>query len=156
MTINYISESKLRILEALAVFKYLSTSQFIKLGIKKYASQLYPLYKELIQKKKPYISKVSFGVDPQQGRLEDIYFLTQNGVDFLVEQLEKNIENIKYPKNNNSLFARYYQHRKYCVDFHIQLRLEARKVGFLIPFFHYYFDKVGRTKGKIPFETYRT
>ncbi len=144
----YLSESKLKILESLAKYKFLTTKQFLRLGIVKYRSNLVPLLKDLRDRQRPLISRVSFGIHPKYGRLEDVYYLTKWGVRFLIENLNYEKDKIRYPIGTSSLFFRDYFHRIYTVDFHIEYSLWAKRNEYNILFFYTYFDKVGANRSK--------
>lgn len=144
----YLSESKLKILESLAKYKFLTTKQFLRLGIVKHRTNLVPLLRDLRDRHRPLIAKISFAVHPKFGRLEDVYYLTNWGVKFLIENLDYEREDIRYPIGKSSLFFRDYFHRLYTIDFHIEYEDWANKNDYEILFFHTYFDKVGANRGK--------
>ena len=148
----YLNENKIKILELLATYKFLTTSQFLRLGIVKYRPNLVNLLKDLRDRQKPFIARIKFPVHAKFGRIEDVYYLTRHGVKFLTEHLNWNIEDIKHPKQQNSFFFRDYFHRLWTIDFHIEFRLWTENKGYEILFFDYYFDKIGanRTKRNLP------
>lgn len=148
----YLNENKIKILELLATYKFLTTSQFLRLGIVKYRPNLVNLLKDLRDRQKPFIARIKFPVHAKFGRIEDVYYLTRHGVKFLTEHLDWNIEDIKHPKQQNSFFFRDYFHRLWTIDFHIEFRLWTENKGYEILFFDYYFDKIGanRTKRNLP------
>ncbi len=148
MNMIYLSESKLKILESLAKYKFLTTKQMLRLGIVKYRTNLVPLLKDLRERHRPLIAKISFAVHPKYGRLEDVYYLTKWGVKFLVENLDYEKENIRYPIGTSSLFFRDYFHRLFTIDFHIEYEKWANENDYEVLFFHTYFDKVGANRSK--------
>jgi len=148
----YLNESKIKILELLATYKFLTTSQLLRLGVVKYKPNLLNLLKDLRERQKPLIDRIRFPVHAKFGRIQDVYYLTKYGVKFLIEYLDWQVENIKYPKGTTSFFFRDYFHRLWTIDFHIEFRLWAENEGYEVLFFHYYFDKIGanRTKRNLP------
>ena len=155
------SESELKILEGLAKYKYLTTSQMHYLKILKNKEGLYQRLRQLRAGKKPLIKNNIFGVFAGKGRLEDFYFLTKYGVNFLIENTEFEEEEIKAPKGTSTLFARDYYHRLETINFYLYFinwineHQDLEEV-----FLDYYFDKVGnnrktknlRAKNKIDIE----
>ena len=135
-------ESELKILESLARYKYLTTKQMMTLKILSQRANLYPRLKNLLDGKKALIKKNVFGVSAQ-GRLEDFYFLTNYGKDFLIENLDQEQEEIKLPTGTSSLFSRDYKHRLECINFYIYFDLWAKENHINIIMLNYYFDKVG-------------
>jgi len=141
----YLKEKSLKILEVLAIFKFLSTSQFITLKIAKYKSNIVSPLKELMFYN--LIWKITFGVDPKKWKLENIYFLKAQGVKFLKEELfYKENKNIKYPIWTYKMFYRDYFHRLFTIEFHIQLFIYLVQNNWTIEVFDTYFDKVGSNR----------
>ena len=138
-------ESQIKLLEKLAQYKYLTTSQMHRLGILKHKQGLYQILRELKDSSKSKIDFKNFGIAPGIGKLESFYFLTKHGIDFLINDLEYEDE-IKAPIGNSSLFARDYFHRKYTVDFYIYLDSFLNENNGHIDFLDYYFDKVGNNR----------
>jgi len=144
----YLSESKIKILESLAKYKFLTTKQFLRLGIVKHRPNIFPLLKDLRERQRPFIEKISFAVHPKLGRLEDVHYLTKWGAKFLIEELGYREEEIRYPIGKSSLFFRDYFHRLYTIDFHIEFDEWIKANDYEIDFFYTYFDKVGASRSK--------
>lgn len=143
------SESELRVLECLARYKYLTVSQLDALAILKHKNGLYERLRKLQGTGKPFIKKNVFGVYPGQGRLEDFYYLTPKGGNFLADNLELDHDEIKLPIGTSSLFSRDYFHRYETINFYIYLDKWAEANNADVTMFNYYFDKVGNNrKGK--------
>ncbi len=143
------SESELRILECLARYKYFTVSQLDALDILKHKNGLYERLRKLQGTGKPFIKKNVFGVYPGQGRLEDFYYLTPNGGNFLADNLELDHDEIKLPIGTSFFFSRYYFHRCETINFYIYLDKWAEVNNADVTMFNYYFDKVGNNrKGK--------
>lgn len=141
----YLAEKNIKVMELLAIYKFLTISQFIKLEISKDRSNCSKILRKFSDRKKPLVKKISFGVHPQIGRLEDFYYLTKEGALFLAESNNLDIEEINYQKSS-TLFFRDYFHRKATIDYHIDLRKWVKANNHSLDFFYTYFDKVGSNK----------
>jgi len=132
----------IKTLEVLAIFKFLSTSQLIKLNIATKKPNLVRPLKDLLFYN--LIGKLTFGVSPKVWKLENIYYLKVKWVNFLKNELwyDDNHYTIKYPIWTNSLFFRDYFHRLYTIEFHIELFIYLIKKGGYIKTFDTYFDKI--------------
>jgi len=144
----YLSENKIKILENLAKYKFLTTKQFLRLGIVKHRPNIFPILKDLRDRQRPFIERISFAVHPKLGRLEDVYYLTKWGVKFLIEELGYSEKDIRYPIGKSTLFFRDYFHRLYTIDFHIEFDEWVNKNDYEINFFYTYFDKIGASRSK--------
>lgn len=142
------SEAELKVLELLAKYKFLTSSQFVKLGVRNDRDNITKILRELLHTKKNLIERSSFGFMAGYGRLEDFYFLTKKGVNFLVEELGKDPSNIKAPIGTTTLFQRDYFHRWWCIDFYILLSQWIQTQEGEIIFLNYYFDKVGSNRNQ--------
>ena len=142
------SESELKIIEALARYKFLTVSQLDFLNILKNKMGLYQRLRELRSGKKPFIKNNVFGIMAGKGRLEDFYFLEKRGKDFLIEDLDYKEENIKIPKGTSSLFLRDYFHRMETINFYLYLDRFLLQNESHIIFLDYYFDKIGNNRSK--------
>jgi hypothetical protein len=107
-----ITEIQVKMLKALAKYKYLTVSQMVDLDIspsidtiRKYCNVL---KKEELVKQTGYRGTIQEAGRNKNIRYEGMIFLAKSGVDFL-EGL--GLENIKYPKNYKIAFANDYIHR---------------------------------------------
>jgi hypothetical protein len=153
----YLQETNLKALELLARFKYLSTSQFIKLGLASSQPAVSRILQRFFKAKKekdeseakliksPLINKLTFPLDPKRGKLENLYCLNKRGATVLSEYLDKNINEIEYLKGN-TFFAKDYAHRVTQIDYYIQLYLNSVEHNYSIDFFHSYYDKQGANR----------
>ncbi|WP_455756425.1 hypothetical protein [Sulfurimonas sp.] len=144
-------ESQVKLLEYLARFKYLTVSQMHKLNVLKNRSGIYQIIKPLKDKKNNLIDLKNFGVAPVHGKLESFYFLTKQGVDVLVNDLYYE-DDVKYTVGTTTLFSRDYFHRKFTIEFHINLyQFIKENDNAELVFADYYFDKLGsnRVKGNL-------
>jgi len=141
-----LKEKSLQILEVLAIFKFLSTSQLLTLNITKSKPNLVRPIKDLLFYN--LIWKLTFGVDPKIWKLENIYYLKIKWVKLLEDELNYDVENktIKYPIWTNSLFFRDYFHRLATIEFHIQLFIYLVQNSWAIQTFDTYFDKIGSNR----------
>ena len=141
---NLLQETNIKILELLERFKYLSSSQLIKLGVAGHQASISRIIKRF-DSKKSMIHTLTFPIDYKYGRVENIYFMSKYGAEFLSEYREVEITDIYYIKGNG--IFKDYQHRKSQVTYYIDLYLKSIKENFAIDFFLNYFDKIG-TNGK--------
>jgi hypothetical protein len=153
----YLQETNLKALELLAKFKYLSTSQFIKLGLASSQPAVSRILQRFFKAKKekdeseakliksPLINKLTFPLDPKRGKLENLYCLNKRGATILSEYLDKDINEIEYIKGS-SFFAKDYAHRVTQIDYYIELYLNSIEQNFTIEFFHSYYDKQGANR----------
>lgn len=140
------SESELKIIEALARYKFLTSSQLDFLKILKNKVGLYARLRQLSSGKNAFVKKNSFGIMPGKGKLEDFHFLTEKGKNFLIENLDYSDKNIKIPKGTSSLFQRDYFHRKKTIDFFLYFDRFLLDNQSHIIFLDYYFDKQGNNR----------
>jgi len=144
--IKVLSTSQTNILMALARYKFLTTSQLLKLGISNRKSNLSVMLKALKESKRPLIGEMNFAFVPSKGRLENFYYLKRKGYNLLVDSGMMEATEINVPKGNLVLFTQDYFHRKYTIDCHIACDLETRKREISVDFFHRYFDKTGNNR----------
>ena len=140
----HLTENQITAIEWLAVFKYLTSSQFVKMGLYKKRGYLTNSLKVLVAMKRPLIAKHDF--NPINGKLESFYYLTKYGAKFLIEELEYSENKIKVPKGLTPIYLKDYHHRKLTIDFHIKLRIWLKSNNGDISFFNYYFDKSGNNR----------
>jgi len=140
----YLTETQVTSIELLSKYKYLTSSQFVKMGLYKKRGYLTRSLKPLIDMKKPLVLKHDF--NPINGKLESFYFLTKYGKQFLIEELEYSESQIKVPKGLSPTKLKDYHHRKFSIDFHINLNQWLTSCGGEIDFLNYYFDKSGNNR----------
>jgi hypothetical protein len=139
-----LTENQLKAIELLATYKYLTSSQFVKMGVFKKRSYLTNSLKILIDSKNSFILKHDF--NPVNGKVESLYFLTRNGKKLLVNQFSYDETKIKMPSGMATVYLHDYYHRKYTIDFHIAFRLWLESRNGVIEFLNYYFDKAGNNR----------
>lgn len=141
---THITESQITALELLAVYKYLTSSQFVKMGLFKKRAYVTNALKVLINTNKPLLAKHDF--NPIDGKLESFYYLTKYGKKFLIDELEYTEAQIKAPRGLSPVRLKDYFHRKYTINFHIGFRKWLEKNHGKISFLNYYFDKTGNNR----------
>ena len=139
-----LTENQIKAIELLSIFKYLSSSQFVKMGVFKKRSYLTNSLKILLDTKNPLISKHDF--NPINGKLESFYYLTKYGKRFLINECEYDETQIKVPSGVNQIYLKDYFHRKYTIDFHIAFRQWVESQEGQVDFLNYYFDKAGNNR----------
>lgn len=137
-------ENQVIAIEWLAKYKYLTSSQFVKLGLYKQRGYLTNSLKILVDMKKPLIAKHDF--NPINGKLESLYYLTKYGRKFLMDEHEYTETQIKAPSGLSPIYLKDYFHRKLTVDFHIYLNQWLNSNDGKINFLNYYFDKSGNNR----------
>lgn len=142
---RHVTVTELKILEALAEFQYLTTSQFLRLGILQTATSLYPHINRLTKEHNPKIGRVHYAVSPAKGRQESTVFLTKHGAKRLLEA-GYDIEQIKFPKSDTVSFATDYLHRLWTVDFFVSLKNWALESEYDLTDFYYYFQQTGSNR----------
>jgi hypothetical protein len=140
----HLTESQITAIEYLANFKYLTSSQIVKMGLYRKRGYLTNALKVLVDMKRPLLAKHNF--NPINGKLESFYYLTKHGTKFLVEELEYSENQIKVPKGLTPIYLKDYHHRKLTIDFHINLRIWLESNNGDVGFFNYYFDKSGNNR----------
>lgn len=134
-----------QILLALARYKFLTVKQFQMLGISD-ATYTRKLLKTMVDRGKPFVKYVAFGVHPKVGKLENIYFLTHFGRDELVKGLGMASESIRLPKGTSTMFFQDYNHRRNFIFSQIAFYVWAEKEGFSVVVFESYFDQAGNNR----------
>jgi len=140
----HLTENQITALVQLATFKYLTSSQFVKMGLYKERGYLTNSLKALIDMKKPLMAKHNF--NPINGKLESFYYLTKYGKKFLTDELDYTEFQIKAPCGLTSIYLKDYFHRKFTIDFHIYLNQWLEANDGMMNFFNYYFDKAGNNR----------
>jgi hypothetical protein len=140
VTIQGLSAVEERILEALAIYRYLTRDQLMRLGVSKDKRHLYTVLGRLqkANRKPREIGELDFGAVPGKGRLSRLYFLTKRGAD-LLESARKDLEGVAYVQRATK-FNQDYWHRVHTVDVHIALRSFATRDRHEVRYFKTYFE----------------
>jgi hypothetical protein len=143
----YLQQKREDVLELLAKYKFLCSSQFTQLGLYKNKGDVTNLLKSMAERKKPLIGVIKFPTDPTIGKLEYIYYLTKFGEKVLLEDLDYPQEKIKKVKSK-PISTKDYFHRRSTIDFHIGLNQWLQNSRGEIKFLNYYFDKLGTMRNR--------
>jgi hypothetical protein len=141
---TYIKENQVIALKLLAKYKYLTSSQFVKMGLYKRRGYLTNSLKVIIDMKKALIAKHDF--NPLNGKLESFYYLTKYGKKLLMDELEYCETKIKAPTGSMAVYLKDYFHRKFTIDFYIQFNMWLELNDGQVIFSNYYFDKSGNNR----------
>ncbi len=144
--IEILSNSQLKILKYLAMFKFLTTSQLIQLGVSNRKSNLSVMLKPLKDSRRALVGEMEFAFIPTKGRLENFYFLKAKGQKVLIENQVLQSNDIKYPRGRSVVFTQDYFHRKYTIDAHIACLQDCLANDLQLIFFDRYFDKIGNNR----------
>ena len=142
----YYTDTQIKILQAIAKYKYMTVSQLDILQILKHKVSLYRVLTKLKSSSKALINYQDFNFNPKIGKLEQLLYLSKYGKNLLVEELGIDEHTIKAP-TSNTLINQDYFHRVWTIDFHIYLDIFLKKESGVIYMFDYYFDKAKRLKG---------
>jgi hypothetical protein len=147
-----LTEKEIKILNALAKYKFLTNSQLVtlKIGHIQRVRQATKKLAEYPTKKNAFIGSLRFPVSNRFGRLENIHFLTLEGAKTLIEIDDRDLSELNFVKIA-TVFYNDYWHRKFCIDFQISLtqEIENNLSNVLeLPIFERYFDKTGANRTK--------
>lgn len=148
MSVAWLPESNLKVLEHLATYRYLTVPQMIDLGIAKHKPSVYNILKRFKTLPRKLVEQKKFGLIPGKKNIHSIYFLTRKGAELVAEVYRVELREISYPKGVY-VFQNDYFHRVATIDFHISLRKWAEGTGSSVAFFHTYFDKTGSNRGGV-------
>jgi hypothetical protein len=133
-----IQDSQLRLLDALATYRYLIPRQLLRLGVCRSRPYLYSILRDLEQTERPLVRKITYGVHPLAGRLPKVLCLTRHGAELLADIHHTSAETYFYPRRHVSPLRHDYFHRTATVDFQIELNRFA-EAGGRLAFFQAYF-----------------
>jgi hypothetical protein len=133
-------------IEYLARYKFLTSSLFLLLGLYKNRGDITNSLKVLVDMKRPLIKKVTMGIYPGKGKLEDIYYLTNYGKKFLMEELFYSEDKIKIPKSNSIIPKKDYAHKISMIWFNVLMSKWLQENDGSVEFLNYDFDKVGNNR----------
>lgn len=150
--VRIITPTESNILLALAQFKFLTTSQLMRLGVTKNKSHLSRTLSQL-KDTKPLVATIPFSkgnrgnktFDPYQEAYENVAYLLPRGAKALMQEFQMQPHQINYPKGQNISYKDYY-HRHRTIDNHLALAAAIEQKGFELLFFHHYFDKIGNNR----------
>ncbi len=139
--ITRFSPKQIKVLKALARYKFLTYSQMMELGIERHRSNLSTLLKGLRESKFPMVKKIPHGIGD-----EVKHYLTEKAVGVLVDLCGLSEQEIHFPKGRILTHTQDQVHRTRVIDFHIALDLACQKEGIPLLFCDRYFDTVGNNR----------
>lgn len=141
-----LTAKNIEFLRLLNQYRFLTNSQFLRLGLVKDQCSVYKIAARFSLAKRPHIGKKDFGFISGKGRLPHLYYLEKRGAQVLTEALRLDDDEVHYEKVKPP-FAQDFFHRMALIDFHIELDIFAEKYDCRVPFFHTYFDTEGANRG---------
>lgn len=148
MTLEFLSEKQVLILEALAYFRYMTPQQMIDWGVSPSLPYIRDnVLKCLGKKARPLIKYKDFGFITTKGkkRVSRFHYLTKQGAETVAEHWGVSPEDIIYPIGGIQ-FSNDYFHRVDFIDVHIAFRKFIKKIGCQVLFFDGYFDTYGSNR----------
>lgn len=139
-----------KILRSLARYKFLTTSQMLRLGVSTHQPNLSKSMKVL--KTRKFVETADFSLTQRidkkvrTRKAESFYFLTKKGATEVQGRLEVSAEVIKYPTGTKTLFSDKYFHRKYAIDCEIEASIAAKEKGYKVALFDRDFDRTGSNR----------
>ena len=134
------------LLEWLAIYKYLTSSLLQVLGYYKNKGDITKSIKPLLELKKPLVKKIVMGFQPGVGRLDDLYFLTNYGKRFLIDDLHYTEDMIKIPRSRSIVPKKDYAHKVSMISFYIRMNMWLEQHNGVVDFLNYDFDKIGNNR----------
>lgn len=139
---NALSGLQTKVLRLLGTFKYLTLTQLLVLDVgTKHYKYLWKKVSELYKRRRPLVDRISYNAIDRVGRVEDFYYLTKYGVEFL-NNLDNSTSVILAPKQKVQSTTTYH-HRKLTLDFQIMIYKWMQSRNFTLNYFYRYFDKKG-------------
>lgn len=139
---TWIKDKEIKILEALATYKYLVPYQLVKLGTIGHPKTVERYLKSMREQSKPLIKFKRWGWERGIGNRHTFYTLTARGAEVLAEYHECPVAEIDYPKGKLS-FENDYFHRLNTIDTQIAIRQWAAHSGAQIELFDTYLNSTG-------------
>lgn len=135
-----ISPKQVKILEYLALYKFLSRFQFARLGVEFYSSNYSALTKPLVEAKHIGL------LDARNYNLGHIYYLKEKGARVISEHLQTQLETINYVRSEPSLSPQTLYHRTYAIDCQIELYTTCKRYEIDIDFYDRDIETLGSIK----------
>lgn len=133
------------VLEQLAVYRYLTAPQLLRLGVTQSRDHLWERLRWL--ERRGLIGRQRFGVDPNAGKMPDILWLTASGAEYVPDTIA--------PEGHRPQGSADIRHRVATVDMLIALRTWATAHGWHIAWLKTDFDpgKPGHKATSVPLKT---
>ncbi len=139
-----ITNSQMKILEALARYTFLTVPLIDTLGVFKNPISIYRSLRGLKDLSKPLIITQNFGVHPTRGQLHSLIYLSKYGKEVLLDNGHKEV-NINIPSAKTFVSTDYF-HRVANIQTFVFMDLYLQSIDKAkILFFDYYFSKTSRT-----------
>ena len=144
---HMITNIQAKVLESLAVYKYLTLSQMLQLNVGTRDSRyIHRQVASLRDRRKPLVECSNYqSPQPRRGRVESMYYLTEEGERALINDLFYPENKIRRPVGKSQVYRDYY-HRKYTIDFQIRLMKWCASKGKEVPLSEFYFDYSGNNR----------
>jgi hypothetical protein len=143
-----VKQSHISVLEALAEYRFLTPSQFVKLGIRSDVSNMNKILREMKNKAKPDIENIDLKKKAGNGSFEYVYYLSETGKRKLIEDLGVFKESIKAPKKTTQpYYPNDFPHRLGTMNFQIMVHTWADSQQVDIKEFRLYFEKEPKNQG---------
>ncbi|MBN4056097.1 replication-relaxation family protein [Rhodothermus sp. AH-315-K08] len=143
----FLPENNVRVLELLAVYRFLTVPQFMALGLSDHKPSIYRIMSRFKVQRNRLLKKKDFGFERGFGNRSSVYFLTRQGAAFVADLERRDRTFVHFPIGNVS-FGQDYFHRVATIDFHIAFRQWAISSGAEVDFFATYFDKSGSNRSR--------
>lgn len=147
--IEVIPPSVVKALDALATYEYMTSEHMVAAGVVSHPGDFLKRIRDRLHRtRKPLIERKPINMIDKRFRVHDVYCLTRHGADYAAEVLERNRDEILFPKGLVQFQSHDYFHRMGWIHTHIALRNWAAKSGNDVKFVRSYHTKIGAQRGK--------
>lgn len=141
MILNRYSDKQIKVLKALAHYKFLTYKQMSRLDIDKHTSNLSALVKGLREGRYPLVRKI-----PHRRGTPVKHYLTAKGKEILLSIHGLEVEHIKFPKGIIHTDTQDQKHRTTTIDIQIELEIACNREEIDILISDRYFDTTGNNR----------
>jgi hypothetical protein len=124
-----------RIIEALAIYRFLTVEQMLRLRIGKHRDTCYKPAHGLSSGVRPLLRSFIMKPHPSKGRLPNVYSLTEHGADIAAELLMIPRSEVQFIWPTNHPNFAHYEHTTGLIDIHIAVRTWADANNHLVAMF---------------------
>jgi len=145
------TQHRINALIALARFEYLTTDQFLRLGVSSNESNLSNRVLKPLKTVSPKL--IEHYNQGQERGVWGLYYLSKSGAEFAAAEMGRPLSSIRWPKSklqNNKRF-RDFEHRRGTIWCIIEFYLYCQKHGLALDFVKTYYQGTGAQRGKIKF-----
>lgn len=145
------TEHRINALIALARFEYLTTDQFLRLGVSSSESNLSNRVLRPLKAVSPKL--IEHYNQGQERGAWGLYYLTRHGAEFAAAEMERPLKSVRWPKSKlkNDKPFRDFEHRRGTIWCIIELYLYCQKHRLTLDFVRTYYQGTGAQRGKIKF-----